>query len=683
MKYSIGFKILAILLAALALTAVLSSALVLLLVTQNGLYTSDLNQWKDNIREEKAYMLSEQVLKRYTAGKLGGCSQTTMDYLNLSFDNPQISQWYNVDPGSWGYTIADESGKVVEYALNNLLESDQAFAYTVKMHCQYPKDILAQELDNYDVSAAPYRDYYCTDTQEHYLYYFTSPTYTVTVRMLPSAVTSYSGLGEYQIRLLYALRYAAIVFLLVGLTIFALAMIYLFCAAGRKRGSDEIRPGGLNRTPLDLYLAVSAAGCVLLGGLAIYLAEEFFIYVNTTFSPGALVLILVAIFGASLFAVGFLFAVAAQVKVPGHFWWKHSVMGWFFGKIGKALRWLGRHLVKFFRLLPLMWQWIVTAIAMALLPFLSLLLALGCNAGIAIVFFSLWTIIFCAADVAMVCYGAYAFGILIRGAKQMKEGDLSTKISTRHLYGCFRDFADHLNALADAATVAAKKQMQSERMKTELITNVSHDIKTPLTNLINYVDLLEKPHTEEEGQQYLAVLSRQSQRLKKLIDDLMDMSKANSGNMPVDITCVNATEAINQALGEYADKLDAAELTVIFRKPDAPAFIRADGRLTWRVLDNLLNNIVKYALPGTRVYIDLATADTCVTVSVKNISREELNVSAEELVERFVRGDASRNTDGSGLGLNIAQSLMELQKGTLELLVDGDLFKVTLTFPAE
>ena len=214
-----------------------------------------------------------------------------------------------------------------------------------------------------------------------------------------------------------------------------------------------------------------------------------------------------------------------------------------------------------------------------------------------------------------------------------------------------------------------------------MITNVSHDIKTPLTSIINYVDLLEKPHTEEEGRQYLEVLHRQSQSMKKLIEDLMEMSKATTGNMTVDITQVDAGEAVNQALGEFADKLEKAGLTPVFRYPEEPVAILADGRLTWRVLSNLLSNVVKYALPGTRLYIDLIQLESQVVISLKNISREELNISADELTERFVRGDASRNTEGSGLGLNIAQSLMELQKGQLQLLVDGDLFKVTLLFP--
>ena len=263
----------------------------------------------------------------------------------------------------------------------------------------------------------------------------------------------------------------------------------------------------------------------------------------------------------------------------------------------------------------------------------------------------------------------------------MSKGNLSGKVDDKLMVGSFKDFADNLNNLADVAVVAAQKQLKSERMKTELITNVSHDIKTPLTSIINYVDLLQKPHTEEEGQQYLEVLDRQSQRLKKLVDDLMDMSKASTGNMSLEITRVDAVESVNQALGEFADKLDRALLSPVFRRPEGPVYMLADGKLVWRVLSNLLGNAVKYAHPGTRLYIDLQEMEGKVILSLKNISREELNLDAEELMERFVRGDASRNTEGRGLGLNIAKSLVELQKGQLQLLVDGDLFKVTLIFP--
>ena len=263
----------------------------------------------------------------------------------------------------------------------------------------------------------------------------------------------------------------------------------------------------------------------------------------------------------------------------------------------------------------------------------------------------------------------------------MGKGDLDTKVDDKYLTGAFKSFAGDLNDLAGVAVVAAQKQLKSERMKTELITNVSHDIKTPLTSIINYVDLLQKPHTPEEEKTYLEVLNRQSQRLKKLIEDLMEMSKASTGNLTADITKLDAVESVNQALGEFADKLEKAQLTPVFRHPEESVAMMADGRLAWRVLSNLLSNTVKYALPGTRVYIDVMALEGKVIISLKNISRDELNVDADELMERFVRGDDSRNTEGSGLGLNIAKTLMELQKGQLQLLVDGDLFKVTLIFP--
>ena len=425
-----------------------------------------------------------------------------------------------------------------------------------------------------------------------------------------------------------------------------------------------------------------------------------------------------------LVIVAFLFACAAQFKTPNGYWWRNTLCGWFFrlcyviscwleralgpilGRIlsklwkltvlawqffcracvwvyhftenalgwlfatlGKAFRWVGSKIVNFFSLLPLMWQWLVAGAAMLLTVTFALLTR---SEGM--------LVLSLCVSFAVVLYGASCFGTLLDAAKRMGKGDLETKVSDKNMIGAFKDFAGDLNALADVAVVAARNQLKSERMKTELITNVSHDIKTPLTSIINYVDLLQKPHSSEEQEMYLEVLSRQSGQLKKLIEDLMEMSKASTGNMAVDITAVNAVEAINQALGEFADKFEKVQLTPVFRQPEEPVYMKADGRLAWRVLSNLLSNAYKYALPGTRLYIDLMELDGKVLISLKNISREELNVSADELLERFVRGDISRNTEGSGLGLNIAQSLMELQKGQLQLLVDGDLFKVTLVF---
>lgn len=223
--------------------------------------------------------------------------------------------------------------------------------------------------------------------------------------------------------------------------------------------------------------------------------------------------------------------------------------------------------------------------------------------------------------------------------------------------------------------------MKSERFKTELITNVSHDIKTPLTSIINYVDLIKKENPENENiKNYIEVLDRQSGRLKKLIEDLVEASKASTGSLAVNLAESDVSVLLSQTVGEFDERLKAAGLTAVLGLPEKPVLIMADGRHLWRVFDNLMNNICKYSQKGTRVYLDVAESSGTVTVIFKNISAYELNISGEELTERFVRGDRSRNTEGSGLGLSIARSLTELQDGTLDIDIDGDLFKVTLTF---
>ena len=228
---------------------------------------------------------------------------------------------------------------------------------------------------------------------------------------------------------------------------------------------------------------------------------------------------------------------------------------------------------------------------------------------------------------------------------------------------------------------AVNGRMKSERFKTELITNVSHDIKTPLTSIINHTDLLKKENIETEPVKgYIEVLDRQSERLKKLITDLLEASKASSGNIKLDIAEVDAGLMLEQVYGEYQNKFEKAGLTGIVTKPSETVFIKADANHLFRVFDNILGNVVKYAQPGTRVYIDLTQNDETITISFKNISKEKLNITGEELMERFVRGDRSRNTEGSGLGLSIAKSLANLMGGKLEIVIDGDLFKVEVRF---
>ncbi len=271
---------------------------------------------------------------------------------------------------------------------------------------------------------------------------------------------------------------------------------------------------------------------------------------------------------------------------------------------------------------------------------------------------------------------------LHEGSKRIASGDLSTPVDTSRMLWKFKEHGENINKVSDGIQLAVNERMKSERFKTELITNVSHDIKTPLTSIINYVDLIKKENVQDgKVKDYVDVLDRQSARLKKLIEDLMEASKASTGNLTVNLEECDIEVLLTQVIGEFEERLQKNQLEVVVDKPDHPVKMMADGRHMWRVLDNLLNNACKYSLPGSRVYVSLQQNTNEAVITFKNISKTALNIPSEELMERFVRGDSSRNTEGSGLGLSIAQSLTELMHGSMKLEIDGDLFKVTLRFP--
>ena len=540
--------------------------------------------------------------------------------------------------------------------------------------------------DQYDAAFSyPYYNYESGTMKDATLCYANTSDYTVDLYLAPDAMYDYQMWNL--LKVIAPLR--GVLFAILGgsLLLFVGLMLYIFCAAGRKPGSEELEPVGFNQMPLDLYtliLCAGAVGCFWLGSAGTELFRNTQM-IQMIVAGGACFL-------GCLLLVCYSMAWAAQIKLKQLYFLKNTLVVrlvnliyqlglYLYGKIvllvkhlPETWQWMQKHwggwLHRVLMLMPSMWQWL------ACTGFVLLILLVAAIVDSAV----LMTVGFLFA-IGLCIYGAYCFSLLLQGVKRMRSGELKTKVESEALLGSMKEFAEELNGLAGVAGVAADKQLKSERMKTELITNVSHDIKTPLTSIINYVDLMERPHSEQEQEEYMEVLSRQSQRLKKLIDDLMEMSKASTGNMQTEITEVNATEAVTQCLGEFSDKLDRADLHPVFRAGEEEIFMQADGRLVWRVMSNVLGNVVKYALPGTRVYVDLTELGDDVLISVKNVSREELNISSDELMERFVRGDASRNTEGSGLGLNIAKSLMELQHGQLELLVDGDLFKVTLIFP--
>lgn len=266
--------------------------------------------------------------------------------------------------------------------------------------------------------------------------------------------------------------------------------------------------------------------------------------------------------------------------------------------------------------------------------------------------------------------------------EKIYKGDTNIKLDESLYTGVLKELAIYINDIAGGFSNAIKESLKSERLKTELITNVSHDIKTPLTSIINYVDLLKQENIQnEKAKEYIEVLDNKSQRLKKLIEDLVEASKASSGNIKINKEVLNVKELLNQVTGEFEDKFNSRGLNIISKLPEETVYIKADSRYLYRVLENTYSNVAKYAEENTRVYIDcILEEENTVAIYVKNISKDELNISAEELMQRFVRGDKSRNTEGSGLGLSIAKSLTELQDGTFNIYLDGDLFKVAIKF---
>ena len=466
-------------------------------------------------------------------------------------------------------------------------------------------------------------------------------------------------------------------------------LVFAFVSAGRRKGREGASLNAIDRLPLDLYAAICWAAVfgLLLAVVAVAdnMTDNTWPFLVTRNGVMFAVTVAICAYTGILIALAPFLSFATRLKVGGGIWWRNTLICWVCRLCWRFVKWCWSLVKRFCG-----WVWYMTkkipivprtAIIMAAILFFNFLLMVwNMNVyGDAFVWFLLFIlslVIFVAA-----CFGAWQMKSLKAAGERMARGEIDEKIDTQHMYWEFKHHAKNLNSIGDGMAAAVEQRMKSERLKTELITNVSHDIKTPLTSIVNYVDLLQKPHTPEQEAEYLEVLDRQSKRLKKLTEDLVEASKASTGNMNVNIVRTNTREIIEQSLAEYGRRMEQGNLSVIVKISEEPPQAMADGRLLWRVLDNLFNNVVKYALPGTRVYITSELDGGDAVISVKNISRDPLNISAEELMERFVRGDSSRHTEGSGLGLNIAQSLVNLMHGRFSLSVDGDLFKAEIRLP--
>ena len=469
----------------------------------------------------------------------------------------------------------------------------------------------------------------------------------------------------------YAQTYRAylitVIFMVVCIVIFAGAFIWLLYTAGRSPRNDDVKVGFMD----SIYLDIGGIGLLLIEFLLAALFTSERVWTPGTWSAVQAVRIAIYISIGTALLILWSMSVSRRVKRKENY----TLVGRIFTGFRDAY---DRSDVKSKGVGFTVW-YLVGGLGVVGLTVLFGLLMGGTGIFIGLVFLA----IYLAAALKYILQKAAAIREIAKGISCIKEGTLSYTIPKgggKEL----DEIASGIEHIAEGFEAAVTHEVKSEKMKTELITNVSHDIKTPLTSILTYVDLLKKEGlTSENAPRYLEVLDMKSKRLKFLTDDLFEAAKASSGDMTVDMARMELVQFMEQALGEMSDKIEGSGLEFVVEAPQKEMFVEADGKLLWRVIGNVLDNVIKYAAAGTRVYIDFVQTDETNCVVVKNVSRDPLNMTEDELMERFKRGDESRHTEGSGLGLSIAKNFMQMMNGEFRIEIDGDLFKVRICFPKE
>lgn len=476
----------------------------------------------------------------------------------------------------------------------------------------------------------------------------------------------------------------AITYTVASAAVILILLVYETIAAGHTKEEDGIHLSWIDRIPFDVFtfVMILVGCCICLIGSELLSSVSYMMFYEASMDFVEAGLPLIA-FVILLALVVYVYYISFVVRIKSHTLISNNV-------IVKAIQFVyypvKKVIVEFYDAYchsSAVWKKVI--VGLVCISFVLLLIFFVTVAEVGVVFFELFIVILMLA----MLYGVWILikinadtKTLLTAAEKLANGELDYRISEEalnRLHGPFYEHAKNLNLISGGMKKAIENELKSERMKAELITNVSHDIKTPLTSIINYVDLLSKPHEEEKTEEYIDVLQRQSQRLKRLTEDVVEASKASSGNIQVHMDVVSIKEIIEQASAEYEERLKEKNLLLITKIPEEKIEVDADGRLLWRVLRNVFSNVSKYSMDGSRVYIDVVEDGENVITTIKNTSKNQLNITEEELMQRFVRGDSSRHTEGSGLGLNIAKSLMDLMQGSFEIQIDGDLFKSIIT----
>ena len=600
----------------------------IIFLTASGGFDSSKNAAITSMRDSLYY----QVIQNYRDDAIDLCV----------FGEKDVSIFDNTN---FRFRVTDEIGFE---KLSNCKASDGDYIYKISRKFSYPIEytVYNDETQQYCTTLYP-RDY----TIECY----------VDGKLQNS--DQFALINDF-IYLIYQLRFITILICIVGAFATIVSFVFLMKAAGFHDNTDTPKLSWFDKIHLELLLF--ALG--FLGIFEIYILDG----ISVLSIAMAIWTIFIVLFDVTLLL---LMCMSLSTRFRCKCFWKTTLIFTILKGIYLLLKKLFTLFIKVISYIPILWQLIfaITLFCIAELCFLVV-----CGTDDIFLLFVLEKFVF----IPLIFYVAYMLYKLEETGKKIASGDISATVNTKYFFSTFKKQGENLNSIKLGISQAVEDKMKSERFKTELITNVSHDIKTPLTSIINYVDLLSKEDLQNEtAKEYIQIISKNSDRLKKLVVDLVDASKASSGVLQLDMQPLNIDVLLEQIGGEYIERLNSNHLELVMRNPEESIPIMADGQRIYRIFDNLLNNICKYALPNTRVYLLLARQGDKAVISFKNISATELDISANDLMERFVRGDKSRNTEGSGLGLSIAESLTKLQNGEFQIQIDGDLFKIVIAFP--
>jgi len=630
--YSVTSKVICFILCIVSLVVTIACIWSSLYMQGNGFYDTNINVMIG--REFSNYVKNDLI---------------NIAYFSLATDYSENDDGYSYENSNLRYHIIDSEGNLIESNLDTITNGQWK-------HIMY--FLLEKQTEGFNnIIEIPKEEFDEKSNDNYVIEAYLEEGLPVNDR--------YSFMSDI-IGFLYKIKYAVYYIGALSLLLAIITFVILMTVSGRRYDSKELYPGALNSVPIDLLIAIP----LVILGIIISIVEDS--YFDEFFQ------IYLAIgFVALILFVGISMSISARVKQRNLI--KNTIIFKACKLIKKTILFIFDVIKKIISVVPLAWKAMTVFV---IVSFLELLVISNLFYDDD-VFYFLWIV----ERLIIVLLMLYFTGVIRRtfnATRIMETGVFGHRIDTSFMFGEFKRHAQSLNSIAEISNAAVEKRLQSERMKTELITNVSHDIKTPLTSIINYSSLItEQSCNNENHSEYAQILLKKSKDLKRLLEDLIEVSKTSSGNVELNLMNCDANILVEQIFGEYKEKTEKNGLDLVISSFPQKEIIKVDSKKIWRVFENVMNNACKYSMHGTRVYVDCKVENDKALFIFKNTSKSSLNISPEEIMERFVRGDSSRMSEGSGLGLSIAKNLVELQSGTFELYIDGDLFKVVIGFPLQ